>query len=184
MRRMCQSHTITSVDVLLEWRCADGMINPIQISRQVEDVVAGNVSLEDFERWFRNESRDFLAWGDSRLQRAVFAVEGVLSDYHFDGLEERHVPQELAAAIRPFDAPAVRTPGSWKLIAAHSVAADRVSNNSTVYSWSEQLSSNRVPPQQAWAVSSSGESIVFSDIPFPGAGNANVIPVRQQAIAV
>jgi len=81
------------------------MLNPFQISRQVADFCDGKISLEEFERWFRSESRDFLAWADARLQSEVFAVEGVLSDYRFDGLQESNVAGELAAAIRPFDPP-------------------------------------------------------------------------------
>jgi hypothetical protein len=79
------------------------MLNPSQISSQIALLQANGISLPDFENWFRRESRNFLAWGDAHLQNAVFAVEGVLSDYHFDGLPEEKVAGELAVAIRPFE---------------------------------------------------------------------------------
>ena len=61
------------------------------------------MSLEDFEGWFRRESRNFHLYVDENAKGAIFDIEAILSEYHFAGLDERAVPQELAAAIRPFE---------------------------------------------------------------------------------
>lgn len=60
------------------------------------------MAVESFERWLRNASRNVHAWGTADLIDAVLAVEAVLSEFHFDGLEEENVGEELDNAIRPF----------------------------------------------------------------------------------
>lgn len=83
------------------------MLNVQQISIAAFEVSRGERSLYQFERWFREASRNVHAWGDTDLKSAVLLIECVLSDYHFDGLEEGSVGGELEAAIRPFVRPQV-----------------------------------------------------------------------------
>lgn len=52
-----------------------------------------------FEDWFRAESRD--AHSDEQDQ-IVFAIEDVLSRYHYEQLRGEALRQELENAIRPF----------------------------------------------------------------------------------
>jgi hypothetical protein len=56
----------------------------------------------EFTRWFRRASRNVHRWGSKTTLDAVFAVEGVLSDYFFDGLAETSLKAELAGAVYPF----------------------------------------------------------------------------------
>jgi hypothetical protein len=77
------------------------MLNLNQISSQIAEVVAARISVDEFEEWFRFESRNFHVCSDRRLKSAIFEVEGVLSEYHFAALDEVSTAQQLAAAIRP-----------------------------------------------------------------------------------
>ncbi len=81
------------------------MLSLNQLSRRIEDLSKGRLSVGDFLDWFRVSSRDFHIWGDDELQRAVFSVESVLSEYHFAGLDGSELKQELATAICPFGLP-------------------------------------------------------------------------------
>jgi hypothetical protein len=80
------------------------MITLSEISRRVAEIVEGKLSLYDFERWFRERSRGFHAWSDEKAKSLVFAIEEVLGDFHFDGLAEDKVAQELTATISIFEA--------------------------------------------------------------------------------
>jgi len=64
------------------------------------------VSVEEFERWFRRESRNVHAWGGEELIRAVLSVEAVLSEYRFGSMDEDTTQKELVNAILPFVLPA------------------------------------------------------------------------------
>lgn len=72
------------------------------IESKVSDVSADPLSVEDFERWIRKESRNVHAWGNEDLIAAVMAVEAVLSEYRYAGMSPQNVVAELANAIRPF----------------------------------------------------------------------------------
>ena len=78
------------------------MLNVEQLSKQIADLVAGSISVSDFQRWFRWESRNVHLWGDISVKDAVFSVESVFSEYHFAGLDDDGLKQELDSAIRPF----------------------------------------------------------------------------------
>lgn len=78
------------------------MLNVHQISNAAADVSMGEMSVEEFERWFRRGSRDCHAWGDADFLSAALSVESVLSEYRFGNLEEDKVGLELENAVRPF----------------------------------------------------------------------------------
>jgi hypothetical protein len=63
---------------------------------------AQGMPIEEFERWFRRESRNVHAWGEAQLIQAVLSVEAVLSEYRFGDLDEDATQKELAVAVRPF----------------------------------------------------------------------------------
>ncbi|HCC57743.1 MAG TPA: hypothetical protein DEQ47_10865 [Solibacterales bacterium] len=77
------------------------MLNVRQLSEKIDELAADRVSVYDFERWFRTESKDFHQWADARLKDAVFSIEAALSEYHFAELEESKLKVELSAAVCP-----------------------------------------------------------------------------------
>lgn len=81
------------------------MLNLQQISNAVADVSMRRISIEEFERWLRKESRNFHASGDAVLVSAVLSVETVLSEYRFAEMTEAIAAQELANAICHFAVP-------------------------------------------------------------------------------
>ena len=77
------------------------MLNIQQISDAISDLRRYG-SIEDFERWLRRESRNVHSWGSESLVQAVLAVEAVLSECRFAGMQDAVAQQELANAVRPF----------------------------------------------------------------------------------
>jgi len=77
------------------------MLNIQQISDAISDI-RHHGSIEDFERWFRRESRNVHSWGSGNLVQVVLAVEAVLSEYRFAGMQDVAAQQELANAVLPF----------------------------------------------------------------------------------
>jgi hypothetical protein len=78
------------------------MLRPTQISDKITEIARGDLSIDDFARWFRSASKNFQAYSDKQAIAAIFDIESVLSEYR-DGLDERSTQEELAAAIRPFE---------------------------------------------------------------------------------
>jgi hypothetical protein len=85
------------------------MINVHQLSNAISEVHADHTSLDDFERWFRRESRNMHTASEEELA-AVFAIESVLSEYRFAELDEDSVKSELVSAIFPFVSPVDKPP--------------------------------------------------------------------------
>lgn len=83
------------------------MFNANQISLRISEIKAHRFSVEDFERWFRAESKNFHSWASEDLSKAIFEVESVLSEYHLAELRDDVAVKELANAIRPFERIAV-----------------------------------------------------------------------------
>ena len=79
------------------------MLSLNQLILRIPDLSAGSLSISEFEDWFRAESRDFHLWDDPDLKDAVFAVEGILSEYHFAEMPEGRVVEEMANTLRPFE---------------------------------------------------------------------------------
>lgn len=57
------------------------MVTTFQLSERLTEL-CNQYELEDFERWFRDETRSFHQWADPPTERLIFEVEGVLSEYH------------------------------------------------------------------------------------------------------
>lgn len=67
-----------------------------QLSRMIDSLTTGELSLTEFECQFRRASRNVHASGDPVLIHIVMTVESVLSDFHFDGLTEHQAESQLA----------------------------------------------------------------------------------------
>ena len=78
------------------------MLNHDQLSNAIADVSAEHMHVDDFERWFRVQSRGAHLLADSRLLEEVFAIEAVLSEYHASDMADEIASRELVNAIRPF----------------------------------------------------------------------------------
>jgi hypothetical protein len=79
------------------------MLNVMQLSSQVVALAANRLGFDEFEEWFRSESRNVHLWGDERLNRAVFSIEAIFSEYHFADLDEDSAIQEMVNSVRPFE---------------------------------------------------------------------------------
>src|ERR1035438_6416349 len=78
------------------------MLKIRELSQRIAEYKDAVLSLDDFEDWFRDHSRGSYGAGDARVNDAIVAVESALSKFHFQGISEPRLGQELAAAIRPF----------------------------------------------------------------------------------
>jgi hypothetical protein len=78
------------------------MLNVDQLSKKIADLAADDISVSDFQSWFRRESRNVHLWGDELLKEAVFSVESIFSEYHFADLDDAGLKRELASTIDPF----------------------------------------------------------------------------------
>lgn len=78
------------------------MLNATQLASRIDNLVLDLESIDDFEDWFRSESRDVHLWGDEGLNDFVFSVESAFSDYHFADLDESRLKEELARIASPF----------------------------------------------------------------------------------
>jgi hypothetical protein len=79
------------------------MLNQVQFREKLNELISHRVSLEDFEDWFRDNTRNFHTWSDSFLIDLVFAIEAVFSEYHFDDLAEEETEKRLENTLRRFD---------------------------------------------------------------------------------
>jgi len=64
------------------------MLSQAQLADEIVAASAGDSSIDDFEDWFRERSRNVHVWGSDELVRFVFAVEAVFSEYHFADLDD------------------------------------------------------------------------------------------------
>jgi hypothetical protein len=71
-----------------------------ELANRVSGCRNGRISLDDFEDWFRDNSRG--AYRDVSLGPAYFAVEAALSKVDFQRISEGQALEELEEAIRPF----------------------------------------------------------------------------------
>jgi hypothetical protein len=83
------------------------MLSAEQLSKQIEALADQRVSVNDFEDWFRDESRDVHLWGDQNLNELVEAVEALFSERYFGGLDEKRLRQQLQEEARRFARPFV-----------------------------------------------------------------------------
>jgi hypothetical protein len=81
------------------------MLKANDLSKQIAAYGQGSIALDQFEDWFRDESRG--AYLDAPLWDLCTSVEAILSGYSPRYSTEDALRQELAAAIRPFDDAAV-----------------------------------------------------------------------------
>lgn len=77
------------------------MITLDQLSNAISEVRADRLPLDEFESWFRNESRN-VHDGPEDVLAVVFAVESVLSERRFAEMPDQSAKLELENAIRPF----------------------------------------------------------------------------------
>lgn len=83
------------------------MLNIDQLSNQIAAYAAGRLSLNDFEDWFRDQSRNVHLWGDVALNEFVDAIEEAFSERHFEGLDEVGMRSKLQAEAERFARPFV-----------------------------------------------------------------------------
>ena len=82
------------------------MMSLNQLSNQVEACAEGKVSLNAFEDWFRENSRNVHLWGDPELNDLVDALESVFSERYFENISESEarcrLHEEVRLLARPF----------------------------------------------------------------------------------
>ena len=83
------------------------MLTVDQISNQIAACVAGRLSLNAFEDWFRDQSRNAHLWGNENVNEFVDAVESVFSEKQFEKLSERDVRVKLKQEAQRFASPFV-----------------------------------------------------------------------------
>jgi hypothetical protein len=79
------------------------MLKIPEVSQQIAVYRDAQISLDEFEDWFRSNSRGVYQADDSDDSRVTVAVESALSKFHFQGITEDLLREELADAIRPFE---------------------------------------------------------------------------------
>lgn len=85
------------------------MLSLEDLTRQIEEYSAGRTSFDDFEDWFRTNSRGAYRGGSSEVSGATVAVESAFSQYYFAGLDEPALKRELAKAVRAYLPAAVKS---------------------------------------------------------------------------
>jgi hypothetical protein len=82
------------------------MLSAEQLARKIEALADQQVSVNDFEDWFRDNSRDVHLWGGEELNGFVDAVEALFSDRYFESLSDKdlrsRLQQEALRFPRPF----------------------------------------------------------------------------------
>lgn len=76
------------------------MLTLAELSKQIAAFRGGQISLDDFEDWFRTNSRG--AYSIPDVSEAAASVEAAFSKYYFQSIGEQQLSRELANAIRPF----------------------------------------------------------------------------------
>jgi hypothetical protein len=77
------------------------MFSVDQLSARVQDLTERRLDFGAFEDWFQTASGD-VDFSKQDARDMVFAVEDILSRYHYEGLRGDLLLRELATAIRPF----------------------------------------------------------------------------------
>ena len=75
------------------------MLSLDELHKQVDAYRRGATGIDEFEDWFRTESRGAY---ESPQDALVAAVESALSKYHFQRITELQLRMELENAIQPF----------------------------------------------------------------------------------
>jgi hypothetical protein len=83
------------------------MFSANELANKISAYASGDVSLNEFEDWFREASENVHLQGDSALEDFVFAVEALFSERYFDGLSKRNLRTELQEVARRFAVPFV-----------------------------------------------------------------------------
>jgi hypothetical protein len=76
-----------------------------ELSAQINDLRQGNLSLDDFEDWFSDNSGGAYAADDDRISEAYSCIEALFSEYHFERVPAAEISEKLEGVIRPFVAP-------------------------------------------------------------------------------
>lgn len=84
------------------------MLSAEQLSNKIEALADQQVSLNDFEDWFRDESRNVHLWGDEELNEFVDAVEALFSERYFEALADKDFRRILQQEARRFSRPFVQ----------------------------------------------------------------------------
>lgn len=106
------------------------MLTLEKLQKQVEAYRNGEIDFDEFEDWFRTESRG--AYESSGQSAAIAGIESALSKFRFQRISETQFREELVNADRPFvlqsDSTGVMVCESPKLLfAATAVAALAIS---------------------------------------------------------
>ncbi len=83
------------------------MLSQEQLAHAVADLAKKGGSIDEFARWFRAASRGAHNLPDGKLLNEIFAIEAILSEYHFADMPDDVVLKELANAVPPFASPQV-----------------------------------------------------------------------------
>ena len=81
------------------------MLSAEQLSSKIAALADRRVSVNEFEDWFRDRSRNVHQWGDQSLNHFVDAVELLFSDWYFEGLDENILRSKLQEEARHFANP-------------------------------------------------------------------------------
>ncbi|HTA66673.1 MAG TPA: hypothetical protein VK776_00280 [Bryobacteraceae bacterium] len=98
------------------------MLSLDELKQKVDAVQLGNLSLDDFEDWFRTNSKGAYASKDPHLSEAAASVEAAFSKYSFQVLDQQQLREDLLQAVHPsvqssfaenrYGSPNYMTPGS------------------------------------------------------------------------
>ena len=72
-----------------------------EIVGQVNALIAGTVSFDEFEDLSADWSLSAHQWQNDGAMRLAYRISGILNDHH-DDLSDNHALRDLAVAIRPF----------------------------------------------------------------------------------
>jgi hypothetical protein len=72
------------------------------LADQVASYEAGRISFDDFQDWFRTDSRGVYASENEPVRTAVAGIEAALSKFHFQDHDETALLVELARIVSPF----------------------------------------------------------------------------------
>lgn len=78
------------------------MLTLEELSKQLTAYNSGEIDFDEFEDWFRTDSRGLYEGPGEGLSDIIVAIEAALSKFQFEGIDEDSLRLELASAVYPF----------------------------------------------------------------------------------
>jgi len=128
------------------------MISVEELAEKIVACRSGNCSIDDFEDWFRTNSRG--AYSRADVSEAAASVEAAFSKRYFQNFDDQEFLLELAKAILPFEQRATSmnivcaVSGHWFAGILASTACRHVRPDARVQAWHGAIGRYAGEPEQ------------------------------------